>query len=88
MSGRLFSVELEGTSLEVEEEVVEKLGWDPIPNCHLIEQKVRRGRPKTKIVVEDSDDEEPKKKRGRPKKIKKAEPTDDELIAQFMQQAL
>ena len=70
------------------QEVVEKLGWDPIPNCHLIEQKVRRGRPKTKIVVEDSDDEEPKKKRGRPKKIKKAEPTDDELIAQFMQQAL
>lgn len=70
------------------QEVVEKLGWDPIPNCHLTEQKVRRGRPKTKIVVEDSDDEEPKKKRGRPKKIKKAEPTDDELIAQFMQQAL
>ena len=70
------------------QEVVEKLGWEPIPNCHLTEQKVRRGRPKTKIVVEDSDDEEPKKKRGRPRKKKKAEPTDDELIAQFMQQAL
>lgn len=70
------------------QEVVESLGWEPIPSCHLVEKKVRRGRPKTKIVVEDSDDEEPKKKRGRPRKIKKAEPTDDELIAQFMQQAL
>ena len=62
---------------------MESLGWEPIPSCHLVEKKVRRGRPKTKIVVEDSDDEEPKKKRGRPRKIKKAEPTDDELIAQF-----
>ena len=66
------------------QEAVEKLGWDPIPQCHLIEKKVRRGRPKTKIVVEDSDDEAPKKKRGRPRKKQKGEPTDEELIAEFM----
>ena len=66
------------------QEAVEKLGWDPIPECHLIEKKVRRGRPKTKIVVEDSDDEAPKKKRGRPRKKQQGEPTDEELIAQFM----
>jgi hypothetical protein len=70
------------------QEEVEKMGWTPIPECHLVEKKVRRGRPKTKIVVEDSDDDEPKKKRGRPKKIKKDEPTDDELIAMFIQQSL
>jgi len=70
------------------QEVVLKLGWDPIPNCHFVEKKVRRGRPKTKIVVEDSDDEQPKKKRGRPKKKEKKELTDEELIAQFMATAL
>lgn len=70
------------------QEEVEKMGWSPIPECHLIEKKVRRGRPKTKIVVEDSDDEEPKKKRGRPKKEKKHEPTDNELIAMFIQDSL
>ena len=70
------------------QEEVEKMGWTPIPGCPLVEKKVRRGRPKTKIVVEDSDDDEPKKKRGRPKKIKKDEPTDDELIAMFIQQSL
>ena len=69
------------------QEEVEKMGWSPIPECHLIEKKVRRGRPKTKIVVEDSDDDEPKKKRGRPKKEKKNEPTDDELIAMFLEQS-
>ena len=47
-------------------------------------RKVRRGRPKTKIVVEDSDDECPKRGRGRPKKEPAKELTDEELIAQFM----
>ena len=70
-------------SINDAQEVVESLGWQPIPNCHLIEKKVRRGRPKTKIAVEDSDDEEPKK-RGRPRKQPKPEVTDEELIAQFM----
>ena len=68
-------------------EITERLGWDAIPECHLIEKKVRRGRPKTKIVVEDSDDEEPKK-RGRPRKVKEREPTNEELIAQFMEQTI
>jgi hypothetical protein len=70
-------------SINDAQEVVESLGWQPIPNCHLIKKKVRRGRPKTKIAVEDSDDEEPKK-RGRPRKQPKPEVTDEELIAQFM----
>jgi len=70
------------------QEVVENLGWGPIPECHLIEKKARRGRPKTKIVVEDSDDEMPKKKRGRPRKEIQNEPTDEELIAQFMESCL
>ena len=70
------------------QEVVESLGWQPIPECHLIEKKARRGRPKTKVAVEDSDDEEPKKKRGRPKKQLVAKMTDDELIAQFMANAV
>jgi|TARA_B000000475_G_scaffold268375_1_gene260726 hypothetical protein len=74
-------------SISDAQEEVEKMGWSPIPECHLIEKKVRRGRPKTKIVVEDSDDDEPKKKRGRPKKEKKNEPTDDELIAMFLEQS-
>ncbi len=65
--------------------IVEDLGWQPIPTCHLTEKKARRGRPKTKIVVEDSDDEMPKKKRGRPRKQKKRELTNDELIAQFLE---
>ena len=68
-------------------EITEKLGWGAIPECHLIEKKARRGRPKTKIVVEDSDDEEPKK-RGRPRKVKEREPTNEELIAQFMAQTI
>jgi len=68
-------------------EITEQLGWGVIPECHLIEKKSRRGRPKTKIVVEDSDDEEPKK-RGRPRKVKEREPTNEELIAQFMQQTI
>ena len=70
------------------QEVVESLGWQPIPECHLVEKKVRRGRPKTKVAVEDSDDETPKKKRGRPKKQHKTEMTDQELIAQFMANAI
>jgi len=69
------------------QEEVEKMGWSLIPECHLIEKKVKRGRPKTKIVVEDSDDDEPKKKRGRPKKEKKKEPTDEELIVMFLEQS-
>ena len=64
--------------------IVEELGWQPIPECHLTMKKAKRGRPKTKIVVEDSDDETPKK-RGRPRKQKKKELTNDELIAQFLQ---
>ena len=64
--------------------IVEDLGWQPIPECHLTVKKAKRGRPKTKIVVEDSDDETPKK-RGRPRKEKKRELTNDELIAQFLQ---
>lgn len=63
-------------------EVTNSLGWGDIPQCHLVEKKARRGRPKTKVVVEDSDDEQPKKKRGRPKKDNKL--TDDDLIAQFL----
>ena len=70
------------------QEAVESLGWQPIPECHLIEKKVRRGRPKTKVAVEDSDDEQPKRKRGRPKKEVKAEMTEEELIAQFMANAM
>ena len=70
------------------QEAVESLGWQPIPECHLIEKKVRRGRPKTKVAVEDSDDEQPKRKRGRPKKEVKVEMTDEELIAQFMANAM
>ena len=70
-------------SISEAQEAVESLGWQPIPNCHLIEKKIRRGRPKTKIAVEDSDDETPKK-RGRPRKQPKPEVTDEELIAQFM----
>ena len=49
---------------------------------HLV--AARMWMPKTKIVVEDSDDETPKK-RGRPRKEKKRELTNDELIAQFLQ---
>tara|TARA_B100000902_G_scaffold344632_1_gene350144 strand:+ start:288 stop:1028 length:741 start_codon:yes stop_codon:yes gene_type:complete len=63
---------------------ISKLGWDEIPECHMQIRKVRRGRPKTKIVVEDSDDECPKRGRGRPKKEPAKELTDEELIAQFM----
>ena len=63
-------------------EVTNSLGWGDIPQCHLVEKKARRGRPKTKVVVEDSDDEQQKKKRGRPKKDNKL--TDDDLIAQFL----
>jgi hypothetical protein len=70
--------------ITVAQTIVESLGWQPIPNCHLTEKKAKRGRPKTKIVVEDSDDETPKK-RGRPRKQKKKELTNDELIAQFLQ---
>ena len=50
----------------------------------MVEKKSRRGRPKTKVVVEDSDDDEPKKKRGRPKKKPVNEISDEDLIAQFM----
>ena len=64
-------------------EVTNSLGWGDIPQCHLVEKKARRGRPKTKIVVEDSDDEQPKKKRGRPKKENKSISNED-LIAKFM----
>ena len=70
-------------SINEAQATVESLGWHPIPNCHLVEKKVRRGRPKTKVAVEDSDDETPKK-RGRPRKQPKHEVTDEELIAQFM----
>ncbi len=72
--------------INVAQDIVRKLGWDVIPKCHLVKKKSRRGRPKTKVVVEDSDDEEPKK-RGRPKKVIKKELTDDELILLFMSQA-
>ena len=64
--------------------VVNSLGWGDIPECHLLERKARRGRPKTKIVVEDSDDDSPKKKRGRPKKVLADELTNEELIEKFM----
>lgn len=77
-----------GLQVDQAQQIVKELGWDPIPNCHLEERKVRRGRPKVKnVAVEDSDDEDkPKRKRGRPvgsfkKKEKKKEPTDEELIA-------
>ena len=77
-----------GLQIEQAQQIVKELGWEPIPNCHLEERKVRRGRPKVKnVAVEDSDDEDkPKRKRGRPvgsfkKKEKKKEPTDEELIA-------
>jgi hypothetical protein len=63
-------------------EITNSLGWGDIPQCHLVEKKTRRGRPKTKVVVEDSDDDEPKK-RGRPKK-KKNEISNADLVAQFM----
>ena len=63
-------------------EIVAKLGWGEIPECHFVEKKIRRGRPKTKVAVSDSDEEDkPKKKRGRPKKEVKGEPTDEELLA-------
>ena len=64
-------------------EIVKSLGWGDIPDIHLIEKKGKRGRPKTKVVVEDSDDECPKRGRGRPRKIVK-ELTEDELIAQYL----
>ena len=64
-------------------DIVGNLGWGEIPDVHLIEKKRKRGRPKTKVVVEDSDDESPKRGRGRPKKVVR-ELTDEELIAQFM----
>ena len=77
-----------GLQVDQAQQIVKELGWDPIPNCHLEERKIRRGRPKVKNVAgEDSDDEDkPKRKRGRPvgsfkKKEKKKEPTDEELIA-------
>jgi len=77
-----------GLQIEQAQQIVKELGWEPIPNCHLEERKVRRGRPKVKnVAVEDSDDEDkPKRKRGRPvgsfkKKERKKEPTDEELIA-------
>ena len=61
---------------------VAKLGWESIPECHLIEKKIRRGRPaKTKVVVSDTDEDTPKKKRGRPKKEKEKELSDEELIS-------
>ena len=58
-----------------------KLGWTNIPDCHFVKKKTRRGRPKTKIVVSDSDEETKPKKRGRPKKKKSHQPTDAELLA-------
>lgn len=77
-----------GIDISQAQQIVKDLGWEPIPKCHLIERKVRRGRPKVKnVAVDDSDDEEkPKRSRGRPvgtfkKKEKKKEPTDEELIA-------
>jgi hypothetical protein len=69
------------------QEEVEKRGWSPIPDCHLVEKKTRRGRPKTKIVVEDSDDDTPKK-RGRPKIMVTPALSDLELIAMFIQESL
>jgi len=60
--------------------IIKKLGWTEIPECHFVVKKAKRGRPKTKIAVEDSDDEKPKKKRGRPRKIVEEEPSDDDLI--------
>lgn len=70
--------------LSIVRDIVNNLGWGKIPDIHLIEKKRKRGRPKTKIVVEDSDDESPKRGRGRPKKVVR-ELTDDEIIAQFME---
>lgn len=73
---------------DVQEEV-EKMGWDEIPGCHLIEKKVTRGRPKTKIVIKDSDeDEQAPKKRGRPMSVKSIAPLDTELIEMFIRQSL
>ena len=59
---------------------VEKLGWPEIPLCHLVEKKVRRGRPKSLVLKEVV------RCRGRPKKVILPEKTDAELIASFMSQ--
>ena len=63
---------------------LKKLGWSPIPLCHLIEKKVRRGRPKQLV---DSDEETTTRPRGRPRKIKAPDLTNEELVAQYLGQA-
>jgi len=70
-----------GIELSDAQNELDKLGWGPMPNCHMEKRIVKRGRPaKNKVAVEDSDDETPKK-RGRPKKVEEREPTNEELIA-------
>ena len=67
--------------IEYAQAEVEKMGWPEIPECHLKEKKVRRGRPKSMVLYS----EEPRS-RGRPKKVILPEKTDAELIASFMSQ--
>jgi len=74
-----LNIDIEHAQLEVK-----KLGWSPIPLCHLIEKKVRRGRPKQLV---DSDEETTTRPRGRPRKIKAPDLTNEELVAQYLGQA-
>jgi hypothetical protein len=65
--------------IEYAQAEVEKMGWPEIPECHLKEKKVRRGRPKSLVLKVAGS-------RGRPKKVILPEKTDAELIASFMSQ--
>lgn len=68
-----------------------KLGWT-IPECHFVESKGKRGRPKKETGVCDTESETSsigeKKKRGRPKKRKevKNESAGEDIIAGLLEQ--
>ena len=69
---------------EAEKEAA-KLGWT-IPECHFIEVKGQRGRPKKDTSAEDTASESSTKKRGRPKKTKEivSNNAGEDLIASLL----
>jgi hypothetical protein len=69
---------------EAEKEAA-KLGWT-IPECHFIELKGQRGRPKKDTSADDTVSESSTKKRGRPKKTKEivSNNAGEELIASLL----
>ena len=70
---------------EEAEKEAEKLGWT-IPECHFIEVKGQRGRPKKDTSAEDTASESSTKKRGRPKKTKEivSNNAGEDLIASLL----